>query len=108
MPKMFVFQPSDHTDRILSDGSELYKRPYPFAALEDGTIVSAQVSIDCVKIAGFADDLARQQIDWHWSDIQDMVVDPATMVGKYVITTGKAGTHATHMGAIETVTVREF
>lgn len=108
MPKMYVFQPSNHVDQVLDDGTELTKRPYPFAALEDGTIVSAQTSVDCATIAGFAEDLAVQRIDYSWSDIQDLLVDPQTLVGRYVITRSQDGRYATHMGAIETVTVREF
>lgn len=106
MPKMFVFQPSSHTDHITEDGTELQQRPYPFACLEDGTIISAQVSVDCAQVVGVADGLADEHIDHHWSEI---VKDPDLAKGRYIITRGKSPrSYASHVNAVESVTVREF
>lgn len=96
MPKIFTFQPSDRTDHITPDGTELTQRPYPIAVADDGTVIS----IHGGELLGFADDLAVERIDHRWADVRD---DPQEVVGKYAVIRDAGGVVSVHLNAIMTV-----
>jgi hypothetical protein len=101
--KIYTFQPSDRTDHITEDGTELTQRPYPFAVFDNGDIVNAEV-VGTQRTVGLACDLAVTHVDVWWRDV---VKDPQQAVGKYLITQDANGNYATQTCAIMSVTVRD-
>lgn len=102
--KIITLQPSDRTDYITEDGTELTQRPYPFVVLDNGDVLNGE-AVNTKRAVGFTNDLAREQIDLWW---RDAVKDPQRVVGKYLVTQDARGTYAVHNCAIMTVTEQEI
>lgn len=103
MSVVITLQPSAHTDQITTDGQELTRLPYPFHVAEDGSIGRQDFwAGEPLEVIGFQKDLAVEQIDLWWSDCLE---DPQAAVGMYVVTRDKNGGMATHVQAIQSVTV---
>lgn len=103
-PKIITLQPSALTDHITDDGVELTQLPYPFHVDADGLVGRQDFwKGDPYRVIGFVADLARQEVDLWWEAVADG--DEQRAVGMYLITQNQLGDMATHLTAIESVTV---
>jgi hypothetical protein len=101
--KVIKLQPAPRVDHITDDGRELTQLPYPFYVAEDGKVDRQDFwRGDPYAVIGFQEDLARQQIDLWWDDV---VKDPQSAVGKYVVTRDSRGGMGVHVIAIDSVEV---
>lgn len=100
-----TLQPSEYTDHITGDGTELTKLPYPLHVERDGTIGRQDFwKGNPSRVIGFTRDVAAQRIDLLWADVVD---SPQQAVGTYVVVVGKDGRFSTLVNAIKDVRVRE-
>jgi len=94
----YMIQPSEFTDHITGDGTELTKMPYPFYVNEDGTVQRQDFwRGDPARVVGFQKDSAVQQVDLRWAEAK---TDPAAVVGMYLVTADSKGNLASHDNAV--------
>lgn len=97
-------QPASFVDNM-KEGHEMTKLPYPFVADENGDIEHQDLwQGNPLKVIGFQNDLAQQQIDLWWKDAMS---DPQQAVGKYLVTLDSQGDWGSHTTAIASVEVLE-
>lgn len=99
---IITIQPEQVRDGVASDGTPLYRLPYPFHIDAGSGEVQRQDFWrgDPEKIIGFQVDADRQQVDLWWDDV---AVDPLKAVGKFPVFTSRRGGIWTYRVAIETV-----
>jgi len=105
---IITLQPSEVTDHITADGTELTKLPYPFHCSDAGLIQRQDFwKGDPFQVVGFVADVARQEVDLYWRDVAwDNEADRNRVVGMYIVTMGNDGM-ASHVSAVRDVTVTE-
>jgi len=103
MPKIVLLQPSEYTDHITADGTQLTTLPYPVGVHMDGSVTNQEFwQGDPYRVIGFQRDLARHEIDVWWSEVSR---DPQKAVGLYLVTGDSKGGMGVHQTAISSVEV---
>lgn len=102
LPQRVVLHLASHTDYITDDGTELTKRPYPFAMDAKGNILGSRE--DDATAVGFQNNVGVQRIDLDWSVY--IKGDLNLAVGKYLVTRAANGRLFTQVSAIEWVDVQ--
>ena len=104
--KIISLQPSEWTDQLAPDGTELTRQPYPFHVEAATGMVQRQDFWrgDPLAVIGFAARLDVHSIDLSW---EAAAADPQRAVGMYVVTADNKGRWSTHQSAIRDVTMTE-
>jgi hypothetical protein len=105
--RVITVQPSDRTDHLSPDGTELTQRPYPFHVVADtGAILNQTLWRGRpLRAVGFAAWLNVQQVDLWW---RDAARDPQSAVGMYLITENADGGMDIHELAVQSMTEKEI
>lgn len=99
----YTLQPSEFTDQVLDDGTELTKLPYPFHVVQDGSVQRQDFwRGNPTRVIGFQRDLAVHRVDVWWSQV---LKAPETAVGLYLVTEDSEGRWAVWENAIADVEV---
>jgi hypothetical protein len=103
--KTLTLQPAPRVDGIDPDGHERTQLPYPFHVAETGEVQRQDFWQGSVfRIIGFTDRPEPGTITIPWPAA---VRDPQSAVGHYIVSSDDKGNWATHVVAVDTVTVHE-
>lgn len=81
--KLIKLQPAPVVDRVLDDGTELTRLPYPYFVAEDGSVDGQDFwRGEPDAVVGFQDDVDVQRLDLSWADAWQ---DPQRAVGKFPV-----------------------
>jgi hypothetical protein len=102
--RIVSLQPTDITDHITEDGTELTRRPYPFHVDPDGFILRQDFwQGRAYQVIGFVSAPESSAV-LHWREIANT---PHDMIGKYVVVSDSHGRWSTYETAIATATTTE-